>query len=389
MKKRILGIWLLLVVVISSFSFPSHAMNTNMDLSKEEQKSWSIYGKEFMKKQEESAVAYQELKTKVFNSVIGHKLYGGAYINDYGRLVINVKGNSLLGTYADGMDLKTSFMRECKRICSDVEFRKCKFSYDELTEEMDRINAYKVSSNEKFADEFDYYKLDDRLNCIVVELNNFTEENIEFFKKKVSDCEAIIFTKSKNDDVLDSGILPGASISCLGHTGSVGYRVKRNGVNGFVTSAHFVKSGASVTSGGRVIGYCDVSVNSGTVDAAFVRVTEGTPGNTINGMGTTLSTIINEPGVGTMINKCGEYTGATSGRITSTNVTWSYCGATFTHLTSATYNAMNGDSGGVVYSYISSSGIRPTLGIHRGRTHGESIYVKANEINRVLGTSRY
>lgn len=106
-------------------------------------------------------------------------------------------------------------------------------------------------------------------------------------------------------------------------------------------------------------------------------------------MGTTLSTTISEPGVGTVINKRGMKTDATSGKVVSTNASWTINGVTFTNLTSATYDSDNGDSGGIVYSYVSSTGTRLTLGVHKGRKDGNAHYVKANELNRSLGTSRY
>lgn len=85
-------------------------------------------------------------------------------------------------------------------------------------------------------------------------------------------------------------------------------------------------------------------------------------------------------------------TGHTSGRVLSTNATaTSSDGKTTDNLTAADYEAAPGDSGGVVYSYISATGERRTLGIHTGRSKDGSVsyYSKANEINAALGTSRY
>ena len=46
-------------------------------------------------------------------------------------------------------------------------------------------------------------------------------------------------------------------------------------------------------------------------------------------------------------------------------------------------------SGGLVHSHNTSTGLRYTLGIHKGTKGGVAKYVKANQINRSLGTSRY
>ena len=82
-------------------------------------------------------------------------------------------------------------------------------------------------------------------------------------------------------------------------------------------------------------------------------------------------------------------TGATSGKIISINASFTVSGETFTNLTSADYESASGDSGGIVYSYISSTNTRLTLGIHKGSLGSTRYYVKANQINSALGTSRY
>ncbi|WP_313755942.1 hypothetical protein [Tissierella sp.] len=58
-------------------------------------------------------------------------------------------------------------------------------------------------------------------------------------------------------------------------------------------------------------------------------------------------------------------------------------------IVTAAHFASSGDSGGVVYSYISSTGARLTLGIHKGRHDGYAHFIKANEINSALSTTRY
>lgn len=114
--------------------------------------------------------------------------------------------------------------------------------------------------------------------------------------------------------------------------------------------------------------------------------------NILSGTSNTLSTTISEPGVGTTINKIGRSTGHTSGKVISTNVSATFSsGATINNLTTANYSSAAGDSGCVVYSYVSSSNTRLTLGIHTGVSNDgvTRYYTKANEVNAALGTSRY
>lgn len=82
-------------------------------------------------------------------------------------------------------------------------------------------------------------------------------------------------------------------------------------------------------------------------------------------------------------------TGHTSGKVISTNASVTIGGVTFTNLTSADYSSAPGDSGCIVYSYISSTNTRLTLGIHKASDGTTRYYVKANQINSALGTSRY
>lgn len=54
---------------------------------------------------------------------------------------------------------------------------------------------------------------------------------------------------------------------------------------------------------------------------------------------------------------------------------------TFTNMTEANYPSTDGDSGGVVYSFISSNGTRPTVGVHKGSlANGNAIFSKASQV---------
>lgn len=383
MKKnywRILTSLFLAGTLIMGMSAVSYAEGRG-DLTSDETASLAQYDEAFLERQSESAEHYQELQDMLSVSAYSNdsftENYGGAYIDDNGNLVVYLK------------DTDSNSINRLREIDTEVIVKPCQYSFNELTGIMNQLNDYKLNGTDEFANEFNYYKLSDSENKIIVELEELTDENIAKFKDKVCDSESITFEQATDDGVEEVDINAGSEITSSSSSASVGYRAKRNGVAGIVTASHFVKSGDIVTANGSTIGSCDASVYSGAVDAAFVKVTNGTPTNTINGMGTTLSTTISEPGVGTVINKRGMKTESTSGKIVSTNASWTINGVTFTNLTSATYNSDSGDSGGIVYSYVSSTGTRLTLGIHKGRKDGNAHYVKANEINRSLGTSRY
>ncbi len=103
-----------------------------------------------------------------------------------------------------------------------------------------------------------------------------------------------------------------------------------------------------------------------------------------------LSTTISEPGVGTYVNKIGYASGQTGGNITSTNATMTNTsGVTRTNMVEVKCYATNGDSGGIFYSYVSSTNTRYTLGVLSAGDGTYTYYSKANVINSALGTGRY
>ncbi|TCU64856.1 streptogrisin B [Tissierella praeacuta] len=379
----LLGFTLLMGLAITAYAdnTPDEILS---GLSVEEKESLQKYDETYLVKQSKALENYTKLQEKIVNTnarknnFISEE-YGGAYTDDDGNLVVYLKSVS------------ENLEKQIYEIDSDIIIKPCQYSYVELTNTMNRINEFKLNGEDDFANKFNYFKLSDSSNRIIVEFDELTDENIAEFKRKVTDDEMISFAQSKGEDIEDVSLKPGAKISKSGSSASIGYRVKRNNVVGIVTAAHFASSGDSISHSGTTFGTCKKSVYSGAVDAAFIEVTNSnyTPSNTIDGTSNVLSRTISEPGVGTVINKRGMKTGATSGKVISTNATWTINGVTFTNLTSADYTSDSGDSGGVVYSYISSTGARLTLGIHKGRHAGYAHFIKANEINSALGTTRY
>lgn len=337
--------------------------------------------------QESAVAAYDELMasfaTTYSNS--GEKIYpdyyGGSYINDAGQLIVyvtdNVQRPAVLSDNAN------------------VVYEPCTYSYNELLSVMDTLNNYKFSrSNDAIASNFNEFGLYDSENRIIVKLDDLSDESIKEFKENVCDSAVIKFEQGCGPIETEVNVNAGDKISFSGGSASVGYRVKRDGVVGFVTAGHAADSvGKSIMYNGTTIASCEATQQSGNADAAFCAITNSdySPTNTLSGTSNTLSTTISEPGVGTVINKIGMKTGHTSGKVLSTNVTITFSsGATISNLTSADYESGPGDSGCVVYSYIGSTGARLTLGIHTGASgSGTRYYTKANEVNAALGTSRY
>lgn len=334
--------------------------------------------------QENAYMAYEELMNSfTISEETGEKCYpeyyGGSYITDDDVLVIYTKDLDKITNVGINND--------------SIRYEKCEYSYNELLDIMEVLNEYKQQRpDDIISQNFNVFGLYDSLNRVVVRLDDLSEESILEFKKNVCDNEAIVFEQGNGPAELEVSVNPGSSISTSGYVGSVGYRVKKNGVSGFVTAGHLASYGDTIYYGGTAFASCTASQQSGSVDGAFCSITNSNYSvtNTLNGTSNTLSTVISEPGVGTVINKIGQSTNHTSGKITSTSVTVTFTsGNTITNLTEADYTSAPGDSGCVVYSYVSSSNTRYTLGIHTGANGSKRYYTKANQINAALGTSRY
>lgn len=355
--------------------------------SRKELKSMERFNSDFLKNQSEASEVYKKLTQSfgtagMVQAIDYPEYYGGSYIDNDGKLVINSTDNS----NSNNQNFK-------QRTGTDKFILKpCKYSYKMLNKIVDTLNTYKLEkADSPISVNFNSYALLDEQNNIVVYLDEYNQEQIEAFKKQVIDSPAIEFRKAVGKFENEISINAGSTIDSGIYSASVGYRARLNGVDGIVTAAHFVSPVSSIEKDGITFAICTASKESGSVDASFCKITNSLyiPTNTLEGTSNTISTTISEPGVGTVINKVGLSTGATSGKIISTNASLTVEGVTFTNLTSADYTSAPGDSGGIVYSYVSSSNTRYTLGIHKGAVGSTRYYVKANQINSALGTSRY
>lgn len=372
MKKRLLGLLLSAMMVLSCTILATASGGDTKDQSV----------------QENAVAAYDEMLDSFGRTysdteeIVYPDSYGGAYINESGKLVVYLTDDSARPAALSGYD--------------DVIYQLCDYSYNDLLSVMDELNQYKFSrANEEVSQNFNEFALYDSENRVVVKLDDFSDESIQEFRENVCDSDAIVFEQGYGPVDTEVNVNAGSEISFSGGRASLGYRVKRNGVVGFVTAGHAADSvGKVIRYNGTAFASCRATRQGGSADAAFCAITNSnySPTNTLFGTSNVLSTTISRPGVGTIINKIGMATGHTSGRVQSTNATATFTsGATITNLTTADYRSAPGDSGCVVYSYIGSTNARLTLGIHTGASRNgvTRYYTKADEVNAALGTYRY
>lgn len=324
------------------------------------------------------------LKSEGTDNIEYPEYYGGAYIDGNDKLVIYITEDAKT-------NLKSLLANTIKS--QDFIIQKAKYSYNTLNGIMDKVNEFKINNPDSpVSDNFLCYYLSDSDNEIVVELQRFDENSIRTFKQDVCNSDAIRFVQANGIPYDIADVNPGNLITNGSIRGSVGYRAKLSGKEGIVTAGHVIALNSYLEFKSMTFAKCTKRQYSGNVDASFCEILTPpgyTPTNTlvVNGVSSTLSTAISEPGVGTTINKIGQKTGHSSGKVLNTNASLTVNGITITNLTSASFTADNGDSGGIVYSVAGS--VRYTLGILKGMDSKAVYYCKANRVNAALGTIRY
>ena len=401
-RKAILTMGLILLLMLSSAVAYARTDNTVQNnevfmISEQEKEALAKYNRnidsEYLAQNQKAASNYEKLiksfeDTKTAKTVYPN-YYGGSYIDSNNNLVIYLNNATVQ---------KLEAINSIKQIIKDDGFVIVagNHSYNELNGVMAVLNEFvENNSNSEIAGSISTFYVSDRDNSVVVELDSIDIKQIEHFKKEVIDSPIIVFEPSSGSVTLMANIDAGRKINGNLGGGSMGYRAKRGGKNGFVTCQHVASSGTVSGTGtlAGAIGTVAQSVLGGNVDCAFVEtVSAHTPTNTLNGLSSTISTSISSPGVGTIIYKNGDTTGLTSGIILSTNASISHpTGGIIKNQTKTDCHASGGDSGGIVYQGDTS---RSTLGIMVGAAWNnppnmDTYYSKANEINTALGCSRY
>ena len=152
----------------------------------------------------------------------------------------------------------------------------------------------------------------------------------------------------------------------------MGQRATRFNTDGFVTAGHAYNTGDPAYYNNTLIGSCDFSIQGGSVDAAFISITNfSIVPNNGNLTGEEYNIW-----AGDNVTKLGETIAQSEGYITSTNANVNADGIYYTDMGETTYLSAFGDSGGPVYLTDS----KKVIGIHKGSTAFTSIFVKVDNI---------
>ena len=423
MKKKIMMIFTTLFIIFSFIITPS-AKSLNVNILSDD----ILNTKEFEKEREESLIEeygenyrkilkdnYKSSKNaekiknmfaktrtlgKSFDENINYPDYiGGLYINDNNELVIQIVKDNIPTTQS-----KKAVFNEVMSVDENAIIEYVNYSQNEL-DNINEIITEHFLANELPDNVVSYY-IDTINNIIVVELENYNEQEIEKFKKVV-DSKLITF-KEGIRSIYTGSMNAGSPIDIEGNGCSMGYRARvGSSGTGFVTAGHCTRNNST----GKLytnITYGEVKNRQigGNMDAAYIKTNSSyTPTNNWYAKppytvpSGTLSTAVKTSfTVGEKVGRIGTTSGTQTGTITninkSVNINFNGTSEKYTKLVATNVRQLPGDSGGIVYySYIDYSGqfgdMHDTAGIGTIAENDQMIFSRADLINSKFGISRY
>ncbi|MEG0835035.1 MAG: S1 family peptidase [Christensenellaceae bacterium] len=297
------------------------------------------------------------------NNVISYpEYYAGAYLDTNGYLVVSVTDDS------------PAIMAQVQTITGNpnIIIEKKEHSYNDLLSIKDSvINYYRnnYTANVATADITKVSILDDK-NEVHVGLSSLSHASVISIAqgafgtntKSAGNSERPVVFVETPEFASAASLYAGDGITSPLGVLSIGFPCTRyNGVTtqyGFVTAAHGASTGNSISHGGTAIGKVTASKYSGTVDTAFVNVTNSSYpiSMSINAGGSILSiTGKTVTAVNSTVYKDGATTGFTSGKVLSTSSTITIGGHVVSDCVETTCNGAGGDSGGIFFTRPTST----------------------------------
>lgn len=317
--------------------------------------------------------------------------YGGVYISDDSTHVVMLIVEDELPTDKDSKEYM--MLEDIINENQNLEIKYVDNSYKKLQEIDNSLNEY-MEDNKITGHYVDI--INNKVGVSVKDLERRTIDNVKNeMSQAISNVLTFEKTKKIETNSIDAGqgIIAGGKDNC-----SMGYRVKINNKEGYITAAHCFSGLNDASTGGTVKKWS----RGGSLDAAFVEIISNylliqNPTNDLKytkGVITKLNTnaaptlIVNQ-----VIAKVGVKTGYTSGKILKVNESEKIDNITHTNLFSADYKASGGDSGGVVFIPKNVNGGATVIGIHIATRDNDyatdKLAVKSSEIAKAFKYTRY
>ncbi|WP_298650667.1 hypothetical protein [uncultured Proteiniphilum sp.] len=268
-----------LILLASCDNDRSHKADDNEGITKEElQAKARIAGKEG-----------REL-LQIIEKKPGTRSSGSAYPDYFGGIYLDENFDIVLVIVDDNPEKFRSMAEEkVKRV--NLHLQKGDFSLNELEKIQEKLDDFfRNSAPKSIKDNLISAGIEVQANRISVEFIDISPDKINEFKKAFMDSPAIIFKQGTGPFIDLANVNSGSGIKPPGlNNGSVGYRA-RNSSNqiGIVSSGHlFTMVGQGAYINNVHVGQVANRQNSGTVDAAFIRITNSNyiPTNVVEGTG--------------------------------------------------------------------------------------------------------
>lgn len=334
------------------------------------------------------------------------KNYAGLYLNSHQEIVVQVtsKNNDIMQRVEKNMNGEKAVVREVK------------YSLNQLKQQMKLIEEFyekrfliAKGEEKEILQSIKAFYIDVEKNAVVVRIkeNNIYKEN--YVRNHVGGKVTLLFENTKYDNKEVTSLSSGQGIRVDSQNGycavcSIGYRVwwpnsSGHPEYGFITCAHGLEIGQGVYtsnhfSDSNYIGYVCNRKYGDNVDASVVLVQNNSynMANHIYGTSSYLTDGMFYPSVyqGMSVGKVGQTTGCTYGTVTAPVLSVTTLdGITISDCFETTNLAANGDSGGVAFTYDSSTYVTAIDGITRSTNGVHSHYVKYMNIYNAFGTNAY
>lgn len=233
----------------------------------------SMYSYE--RRAQESASIMQA--NQILNSINDTDWYAGQYIDSDGRLHVRTTNGQESNAEilqiiqsASLLDNRAISMLNCAEISSSPEviIEGANYSMRHLQEIMAIIR-------ESRPDFVHGWRIDEESNCIIVELAECTDANIQLFKEQVIDSPAIVFVQSSGIAVPQASLYAGSVVYPTSSSRvTVTMFAYKNNEFGFITVGHTLGNTIKASSSGSTLGTTSSSnkVRNSTADGSWTKL---------------------------------------------------------------------------------------------------------------------
>ncbi|MDR1801000.1 MAG: hypothetical protein LBQ95_04095 [Lachnospiraceae bacterium] len=162
--------------------------------------------------------------------------FGGAYINEKGDFVVKIE-SSFYDKQRSGIEREIEISVKSKNFITET----ATYSFEYLTTTLETLSEYLINNPEsEITKNVSGAMIVDDKNIILIELYDASQVNVDKVKSLFKESSSITFSETSEGLCLETNLNPGALLrsAYTGYYGSVAYRVKKNGIAGFITAAY-------------------------------------------------------------------------------------------------------------------------------------------------------